>query len=74
MGFKLHFFFRVKEVFLFQLPKYSPLGLGRRHKGSETGRQWSRGPTPEGDDVLMSSSIETTALSEEPPDAVTSAP
>lgn len=35
VGFKLHFFFWVKEVFLFQLPKYPPLGLERRHKGSK---------------------------------------
>ena len=33
VGFKLHFFFRVKEVFLFQLPKYSPLGLESETQG-----------------------------------------
>lgn len=60
VSFKLHFFFRVKEVFLFQFPKYSPLGLGRRREGSKTGG---------GDDVLMSGSSKTTISSKKPPPA-----
>lgn len=39
VGFELHFFFWVKEVFLFQLPKYSPLGLERAQKGHRCGGQ-----------------------------------
>lgn len=39
VGFELHFFFWVKEVFLFQLPKYSPLGLERAQKGHRGGGQ-----------------------------------
>lgn len=72
VGFKLHLFFWVKEVFLFQLPKYSPLGLERRQRASKTCGQWSRAlptatPTPKCDDVPMSSSIKTPVLSEELP-------
>lgn len=37
--FELHFFFWVKEVLLFQLPKYSPLGLERAQKGHRGGGQ-----------------------------------
>lgn len=39
VGFELHFFFWVKEVFLFQLPKYSPLRLERGQKGHKGGGQ-----------------------------------